>query len=327
MHEVAMHIEPSVDSFKDDFDSEGSRDMGITELLTPAHIGALTVCLTSIHKIFDTFLSIAVDTVRNLPVFHFVRVICTCILLIKMYIAAASINSELGKVISKEDLKVEQYLRKLLTLFKAAAEHGKSRPAQKFLMVLVMLKTWLDKQIAAKSGKSKHPDHAVVEPHDNVSLTLLTAEGISRQQATPRLGYRQIQLNAAGSDKSLNMSFESQHPPRQSTKNTPLHLLSEAAVGKALSDVPMPMSTRDTNGYDTYSPTAPYTRAEYSSSSVNGITTADGSDLDLDAALNDEMEQAMSMTLGEWDISSVLQADGLFDLALDLPPTLFEGCG
>ncbi len=169
MHEVAMHIVPNIDCFRDESDTVANHDLESTELLTPAHIGALTVCLTSIHQIFDTFLAFAVDTVRNLPIFQFVRVICGCVFLIKMYTAAASIGSEFGKVISKEDLMVEQYLRNLLNRFKAVAEHGKSRPARKFLMVLVMLKTWFDKHSTAKAGNREHPEYPAAENHRNVS--------------------------------------------------------------------------------------------------------------------------------------------------------------
>ncbi len=96
---------------------------------------------------------------------------------------------------------------------------------------------------------------------------------------------------------------------------------------KALSDVPTAIPLRDVNGFSAYSAAASSTTAEYSSRPADRIMTANGSDLDLDLALNDEMGQAMSLTLGEWDLGSVLQADGLFDLTFDLSPTLFEGFG
>jgi hypothetical protein len=43
------------------------------QLLTSAHIDALTRCLQSIHSSFDIFLSFDVKVVRSLPIFHFVR--------------------------------------------------------------------------------------------------------------------------------------------------------------------------------------------------------------------------------------------------------------
>ena len=41
---------------------------------------------------------------------------------------------------------------------------------------------------------------------------------------------------------------------------------------------------------------------------------------------NEELEQAMGMTLGDWDLGSVLQADDfLFDLLDGGPMSAFEG--
>jgi len=47
-----------------------------------------------------------------------------------MYFSAASPNSELGKVIDKDNMKVEQYLDGLLDKFRAAAEDDRCRPGK-----------------------------------------------------------------------------------------------------------------------------------------------------------------------------------------------------
>ncbi|KAK3941067.1 hypothetical protein QBC46DRAFT_383586 [Diplogelasinospora grovesii] len=128
----------SIDSLKEALVSETP--------LTSAHINALSACLTAIDGIFDVFLSLNVTAIRCLPVFNFVRVAYAVVVLIKMYFAASSPKSELGKVINKDNMKVEQHLEALLEKFRATAADDRSRPASKFLVVLVMLRSWFQKQ-------------------------------------------------------------------------------------------------------------------------------------------------------------------------------------
>ncbi len=103
MHEVALHTDHNVDEFKPPFTEEnlrGAGEAGGNSLnhLTPSHIAALSSCLTSIDGIFEAFFSLEIETIRALPVLHFVRIAYAVVVLIKMFFAAATPNSELGKV-------------------------------------------------------------------------------------------------------------------------------------------------------------------------------------------------------------------------------------
>jgi hypothetical protein len=103
MHEVAMHVDHNVEEFKPPFTEANLRGHGdepdmSTRPLSPAHIAALSTCLTSIDGIFEAFNSLEIDTIRCLPVLHFVRIAYAVVVLIKMYFAAATPNSEFGKV-------------------------------------------------------------------------------------------------------------------------------------------------------------------------------------------------------------------------------------
>ncbi|KAK0624715.1 hypothetical protein B0T17DRAFT_492981 [Bombardia bombarda] len=151
MHEIATQSEfnddPRQQLFPDDNLLRGGSDgLGSEAPLTPSHISALSACLTAIDGIFEVFLSLDVARIRCLPVFNFVRVAYAVVILIKMYFAASSPKSELGKVINKDNMKVEQHLERLLEKFQATAAEDKSRPAVKFLFVLVMLRQWFQKQ-------------------------------------------------------------------------------------------------------------------------------------------------------------------------------------
>ncbi|CZR62804.1 related to cercosporin resistance protein [Phialocephala subalpina] len=134
MHEIAMPIDNNVEEFKAPFSEDTLRVVGEeSESLTPAHISALSICLTSIDGIFRTFLELDAETVRCLPVAHFVRVAYAVVVLIKMYLAAATPNGQLGKVINKDNMRVEQYLDGLVEIFKAPAAGGEVRACRQVL--------------------------------------------------------------------------------------------------------------------------------------------------------------------------------------------------
>ncbi|KLU85074.1 hypothetical protein MAPG_04106 [Magnaporthiopsis poae ATCC 64411] len=122
--------------------------------LTPAHIQALSACIMAIDGIFDAFLGMTPEEVRCLPVFNFVRVAYATVVLIKMHFAAARPDSEMGRIIKHEDLKVDQHLGSLLEKFRLAGEGDRSRPAAKFHLVLSMLRSWFQKQGRATKARS-----------------------------------------------------------------------------------------------------------------------------------------------------------------------------
>jgi hypothetical protein len=212
MHEIALYVEKADESRP--FNGENGEALsdpvpGLNESLTAAHIGALSSCLTAIDGIFDTFLSMDIYSIRCLPVFNFVRVAYAVVVLIKLYFSASTPNSELGKVINKDNMKVEEYLEKLLDKFRLVAADDKSSPASKFLFVLVMLRSWFQKQGTApfppfQPHKSQGGDSAAAKANDSISNP---AQQQSRQQQ------QQEQKN------------------EYSQANTPLRLLSEIATG------------------------------------------------------------------------------------------------
>ncbi|KAG6150785.1 hypothetical protein E4U37_005706 [Claviceps purpurea] len=112
------------------------------EAFSAAHINALTACLTAIDSTFQTFLAMDVLSIRCLPVFTFVRIAYAVVILMKMYFSASNPASELGQVIHRDRIRVAHYLEALLDKFNATAADEKCRPASKFLLVLVMLRTW-----------------------------------------------------------------------------------------------------------------------------------------------------------------------------------------
>ena len=221
MHEVALHVDKN-DDLRPPHSTEGLGDPipGLSESLTAAHISALSSCLTAIDGIFEVFLSMDVRSIRCLPVFNFVRVAYATVVLIKMYFSAKSPDSELGGVIDKDNMKVEEYLDKLLDKFRAVSDGDKSRPAAKFQLVLVMLRGWFQKQGEGQSQGQKQaapPQKAQENPPGN-EIVMPQQGGAAAPQPRPSGGPQQ----------------QSDYNPA----NTPLQLLSEIATGNDPSSRP-----------------------------------------------------------------------------------------
>ncbi|KAI4187997.1 MAG: hypothetical protein LQ346_005398 [Caloplaca aetnensis] len=206
----------------------GENSQARQQVLTTAHVGALTTCLTSIHGMFDTFLEMTADDIRTVPVFYFVRVAYAGVLLIKMYFAATAPESELGKVISSDDMRVGHYLGKLRELLQAGAASGKCRPARSFYLVLVMFQTWFERKkkegtgnISQEVGSDKR---AEVQPVD-VGKSAGKAE------------YKRMQLNG-DSLPARRPSVSVGAPPVgvEGMDQSRLHVLGEVALGNSSSN-------------------------------------------------------------------------------------------
>ncbi|KAF3762611.1 hypothetical protein M406DRAFT_226469, partial [Cryphonectria parasitica EP155] len=210
MHELALQNEPA-DAFKAPFAAETLRDSLIsTATLTPAYTNALASCLTAIDGIFETFFSMDASSIRCLPVFNFVRVAYATVVLIRIYFAACAPNSELGKIIDKDSMKVDQHLDTLLEKFREVGADDKSRPAAKFLVVLVMIRSWFHKISKGELNQSAR-----------IADAANAAEGTS-PFATP-------DATRAASDKRTPTSATTPNYSAQASNN-PLQLLSEAAT-------------------------------------------------------------------------------------------------
>lgn len=208
MHEVATHSDGS-----DDCKMHPSETLiGSDTPLSLAHINGLSACLTAIDGIFGEFLSLDVQTIRCLPVFNFVRVAYAVVVLIKLYFAASSPKGELGKVINKDQMKVEQHLDNLLEKFRATAAEDRSRPAAKFLVVLVMIRSWFHKQKQNQNRCANQGANAVTT--DTPPPPYPRQGGGERGSSTPA-------------------TQQPQQPDYPTTASTPLQLLSEIATNNS----------------------------------------------------------------------------------------------
>lgn len=228
MHEMALHSETLSDQWRPPFNTEALKD-GIvnSEPLSAAHINALSACLTAIDGILNTFLSMDVLSIRCLPVFNFMRVAYAVVILIKMYFSASSPGSEMGRVIHKDNMRVEYYLETLLDKFRATAADNKCRPAAKFLVVLAMLRSWFFKQ-GKGEGMASSSDDGSGAAAANTSTTPNTA---ALSTASPQ--QRQYSAQGTQQQQQLQQQLQQQQLQQQHQQpaaNTPLQLLSEVAT-------------------------------------------------------------------------------------------------
>ncbi|KAM9880743.1 fungal specific transcription factor [Verticillium dahliae] len=209
--------------------------------LHPLHVNAYAACLSSCHAIFDTFLATDIATLRCLPVFNLVRISYALVVLIKIFFCAVAPGSELAGIMGRDDMKVHIYVNKILEHFRAAAADDGSRPASKFLVVLVMLRSWFLKQerqvgSAMPGGPSK----------ESSSSSSAAAAAHPNSADDPK------RFVANGNQPFETLDQQQQQQQRQQTAqltaNTPLHLLSEIATNDrhhvpSTDNTPTPLST------------------------------------------------------------------------------------
>ncbi|KAF1952930.1 hypothetical protein CC80DRAFT_518546 [Byssothecium circinans] len=194
VHEIALHHNQSVADFQPPFPQETFvSGVGQKEAVGPAHIGALGECLVATHGILDTILSVPLDILLTLPVLFCVRAIYAIVCLMKMWVSVTT-SGEVGNIIKKEHLQIETYTERLVNMFYAIVSRDAQSPHGKFYFVAKRLQ---DRFTHIKEGASR-TEHSSEVTNDSRSTTA---------KASPKRPSSQTQ--------------------------SPLHLLSEAAMGSS----------------------------------------------------------------------------------------------
>ncbi|KAH8723755.1 hypothetical protein GQ44DRAFT_740750 [Phaeosphaeriaceae sp. PMI808] len=166
LHEIALHRDHGTAGLHPPFLEESlSTGVGKDVPISPAHIGALSECLTATHGILDTILSIELDVLLTLPVIFCVRTIYAIVCLMKMWVSVTS-SGEIGSIIKKEALEIETYTEQLVVMFNAIISRDAQSPHGKFYFVAKRLQerfTHIKEGTAKDQGDtdetSKQPSH------------------------------------------------------------------------------------------------------------------------------------------------------------------------
>jgi hypothetical protein len=195
LHEIALHFNHNVEDFRMPFTEESLKMVNNTsETLSQNQIAALEACLKAAHGILDTILSFEIWIVKTLPMLiYFVRCVYAIVILIKMHVAVCTPNSELGKMMKPEDLRVDYYMDRLITMFSFVAKEEEFKPHPKILRILNVLRDWFGKHkenvlAQARGEKPPHPTPGVEKDQQLGSLHLLSQVASDTPQRQPTLG-------------------------------------------------------------------------------------------------------------------------------------------
>ncbi|OKP09465.1 hypothetical protein PENSUB_5201 [Penicillium subrubescens] len=109
-------------------------------------IDAISTCIHSIHQALDIVCSIEPDRLICLPTVALARTSYPVVSLIKIYSLIVASNTHVGQVIDMNSLKIEYYLEKVITHYRAAAARDGGRAASKFGNIIMMLRNWFIKK-------------------------------------------------------------------------------------------------------------------------------------------------------------------------------------
>ncbi|KFY89513.1 hypothetical protein V498_06417 [Pseudogymnoascus sp. VKM F-4517 (FW-2822)] len=130
----------------DGFQPEELIDIGTkASPISMASASAIMTVIESAHLLLDAFFSVPDDVIKSYPVINFVRMSYGMVLLIKMYANANLPDSELGKILDAESLKIDHYLRMAVTRLKRITDY---RAASKFLQIVLKVAMYHQQRLA-----------------------------------------------------------------------------------------------------------------------------------------------------------------------------------
>ncbi|PTU22133.1 hypothetical protein P175DRAFT_0434471 [Aspergillus ochraceoroseus IBT 24754] len=194
---VGIYLHEHAMNMESHSDDAKVSDEDISNPTTAARISALSTALSCIHQALDAICAIEVNDLVTIPTISLARTSFAVVALIKLYSIVTAPDSYLGQVIDPSNLRIDYYLDKVIELYAAAGELPGSLTPAKFSTVLSMLREWFrtrkDQNVALRE--------AFNGPRKPNSDESSSNQGNKSQNQTP-------------------------------TGHTPLHLLSEVAMGE-----------------------------------------------------------------------------------------------
>ena len=176
LHEIFLHDGHNIKEFAAPFTEESQVPAGgiKPQILNATHRRALAICIASVKNLLDIFLSFDIDILCSVPVFQYVRTAYTIFAMMKIHFAVCRLDSDLHEMMDN-DLNVEFYLDKILKSLQEVSRTRKLRVAAIFSLVLLMLRTWYQRQ------KSQNdPGRMRIRQNDTIFQTVLqTADDIN----------------------------------------------------------------------------------------------------------------------------------------------------
>ena len=170
---------------------------------------ALTTCLTAIHEVLEATCAVDPNTFINLPTVVLARTSFAMVLLLRLHAVALAPETGVGQVVEPFSVQVEYYLDRVIQHYRAAGDRPGGRTPSKFASVLDMLRGWF----CQRRDKASQLREAFNEFRGKVGSTCPQDMGAPVEPAP-----------------------HCSPPPGPTAGPTPLHLLSEVAMGEPTSN-------------------------------------------------------------------------------------------
>ncbi|KAF2458216.1 hypothetical protein BDY21DRAFT_284481 [Lineolata rhizophorae] len=197
IHEIAMHSNHNIGDFKAPFTYETFEKGAGSHVLGPSHLDAVGKCISACRGILDIYSDADIDTILVMPALFAVRCIFALVCLMKFWV---SVNrpGDLGNLVKAQELHLEDYFQSLDRIFQSIVDVDVMAPHAKFHFVI--------KHLKGIFARMKDPSRG---PPEGESLP---------------------GNNSATNGANMGQQMQSQ-PSYRGTAQTPLHLLSEVAMG------------------------------------------------------------------------------------------------
>lgn len=214
IHEPTMHIDST--TADQNLDNGHQEQPPPPPPTSPAFIDALTNCLICVHRSLDIILSMDTRSLLLLPTYVLGRTSYAMVALMRLYAIITAPETQLSQVIDPATLNVDHYLGRIVEHYKAAGEHPGGRAPAKFSVVLGVLRNWFVKQ-----NDQSHP-----------TLREALGGGFGRCGHLKDLPVHTSKTRSMEGNGSNNHNSDVNRLRMGSSPTTPLHLLSEVAMGE-----------------------------------------------------------------------------------------------
>lgn len=187
-----------------------------------AAVDALKTAIRCIHQSIETICQVEAERLISLPTTSLARTSYPVVCLIKIYSLFMTPDNSFGRILDVQSLKVDYYLDKVIAHYRSAAGRNGGRSAAKFGNIMVLLRNWFIKK--RDQGDQGRELKEVFSNPEKASVP---------------------KLNTPSQDTPITPA---QPPVHLSQCMTPLHFLSEVAMGDPSNRVNNPHTGHQISG-------------------------------------------------------------------------------
>ncbi|PVH85560.1 hypothetical protein DL98DRAFT_451738 [Cadophora sp. DSE1049] len=182
LHEIALHDDHPPEDFRPPFDMGKILSIHTIPGAKDSFIDAIANLVSSAQSMLDIILAMDLSVLRSLPIYNFVRMAYSIVILVKLYISSKSPTSKIGEVLDREHLKLGFYLKALIDLLIAAAGPMECRAPHTFLGMFMRFYGWYKGQESSQTFIPPPVDSPAVDqcwlpPMPRVTYKLQRSDG------------------------------------------------------------------------------------------------------------------------------------------------------